>query len=196
MKLTCWTWIKVTESSSFKELVPFLSLYCGIWKHPLRFRSLSLLHPKKSHLHASSLLKVPIPVQFSSEQSLSRVRLFATPCIIARQASLSVTNSQSLLKLVSIESLMPSNHLILFYPCLLLPSTFSNTRVFSSELVLRNRWPKHWNLSFTISPSNEYSGWFPLGWTGWISLQSKGLWRVFSNTTVQKHQFFSAQLSL
>ena len=98
-----------------------------------------------------------------------------------------------LLKLI--ESVMYSNDLILCCPLLLLPSTFPNIRVFSSESVLRMRWPKYWSFSFSISPSNEYSGWFPLGWTGCISLQSKGLSRVFSNTIVQKHQFFGAQLS-
>ena len=85
------------------------------------------------------------------------------------------------------------NHLILCRLLLLLPSIFPSSRVFSNELVLRIRWPKYWSLIFSISPSNE--GWFPLGWTGWISLQSKGFSRVFSNTTVQKHQFFGPQLS-
>ena len=79
---------------------------------------------------------------------------------------------------------------------LLLPSVFSSIRVFSNESVLLIRWPKYWSFSFNISPSNEYQDWFPLGWTGWISLLSKGLSRVFSNTTVQKHQFFRAQLYL
>ena len=104
------------------------------------------------------------------------------------QASLSITNSRSLLKLMSIESVMPSNHLILCCPLLLLPSILSSIRVFSSESVLRIRWPKDWSFSFSISPSNEL--------IGWISLQSKGPSRVLSNTTVQKHQFFSTQLSI
>ena len=86
-------------------------------------------------------------------------------------------------------------HLILCHP-LLLPSIFYNIRVFSNESALRIRWPKYWSCSFNISPSNEHQDWSPLGWTGWISLQSKGLSRVFSNTTVQKYQFFCAQLSL
>ena len=132
---------------------------------------------------------------FSSVQLLSRVRLFATPWITAHQASLSITTSQSLPKLVSIESVMPSSHLILCRPLLLLPSIFPSIRVFSNESVLRIRWPKDWCFSVNISPSNEHSGLIPLGWTGWISLQSKGLSGVFSNTTVQKYQFFSAQLS-
>ena len=128
-----------------------------------------------------------------SVQLLSHVRPFATPWTAARQASLSITNSWNLLKLMSIELVMPSNHLILYHPLLLLPSVFPSIRVFSNESVLRIRWPKYWSFSFGISPSNEYSGLisFRIDW-----LQSKGLSRVFSNTTVLKHQFFSAQLSL
>ena len=103
---------------------------------------------------------------------------------------------RSLLKLRSIRSVMPSNHLILCCPLLLPPSTFPSIRVFSNESVLRIRWPQYWSFSFSISPSNEYSGLTSFRRTGWISLQSKGLARVFSNTTVQKHQFFGAQLSL
>ena len=126
-------------------------------------------------------------MKFSSVQLLSRVRLFVTPWIAAHQASLSTTNSWSLLKLMSIESVMPSSHLILCCPLLLLPPIPPSIRVFSNESVLHIRWPKCWSFSFSISPSNEY--------LGLISLQSKGLSRVFSNTTVQMHQFFSAQLS-
>ena len=126
-----------------------------------------------------------ISVQFS------RVQFFETPWTAACQASLSITNSQSLLKLMSVESVMPSNHLIF---CPLLPSIFPILRVFSNELALCIMWPKY--CSFSISPSNEYSGLisFTIDWL--ISLQSMGLSRVFSDTTVQKHQFFSAQLSL
>ena len=107
----------------------------------------------------------------------------------------SFTISQSLLKFMSIESMMPSNYLILCHSPLL-PSVFPSIRVFSNELAFCIRWPKYWNFSFNISPSNEYSGLISLGLTGFISLQSKGLSRVFSNTTVQKHQFFGTQLSL
>ena len=96
---------------------------------------------------------------------------------------------------MSVESMMPSNHLILCHPLLLLPSIFPSIRVFSNESVPCIRWPKYWSFSFSISPSNEYSGLISSGLTGLISLQSKGLSRVFSNT-VQKHQFFSAQLCL
>ena len=91
---------------------------------------------------------------------------------------------------------MPSNHLILCHPLLLLPSIFPSIRVFSNESALPIRWPMYRSFSFSISPSNEHPGLMSFGWTGWMSLQSKGLSRVFSNTTVQKHQFFGAQLSL
>ena len=97
-------------------------------------------------------------VQFSSVQSLSHVQLFATPWTAAHQTSHSITNSQSLFKLMSIESMIISNHLILCYPLLLPPSVFSGNRVFSNESVLLIRWPKYWSFSFSISPSNEYSG--------------------------------------
>ena len=99
-------------------------------------------------------------IQFSSVQLLSHVWLFVTPWIAACQASLSITNSQSLLKLISIELVMPSNHLIFYWPLLLLPSIFPSSRVFSNESALCIRWPKYWSFSFNISPSNEYSGLF------------------------------------
>ena len=169
----------------------------------------------------------------SSVQSLSRVHLFATTWTAAYQASLSITNYWSLLKFMSIESVMPSNHLIFCCP-LLLPSMFPRIRVFSflfyffnftilywfchistwirhrytcvphpepsslpvHESVLRIRWPKCWSFSFSISPSNEYSGLisFRMDWLDLLAV--KGFSRVFSNTTVQKHQFFHTQLSL
>ena len=102
--------------------------------------------------------KLSAGVQFSSLQLLHCVQLFLTPWTAARQASLSITNSWSLLKLTSIESMMPSNHLILCHPLLLLPSIFASIRVFSNESILRIRWPKYWSFSFNISLSNEYSG--------------------------------------
>ena len=112
-------------------------------------------------------------VQFSSVQSLSCVWLFATPWTAAHQASLSITNSQSLLKLMSIESVMPSNHLILCHPLLLPPSIFPSIRVFSNESVLRIRWPKYWSFTFSISPSNEYSGLisFRIDWLDLLAVQ-------------------------
>ena len=131
--------------------------------------------------------------EFSSVQSLSCVQLFATPWTAAHPASLSITSSQSFLKLMSIELVMPSNYLILCRPLLLLPSNFPSIRVFSHESVLHIRWSKYWSFSFIVSPFNEYSGLISFRID---SLQSKGLSRVFSNTTVQKHQFFGAQLSL
>ena len=133
---------------------------------------------------------------FSSVQSLRRVPLFVTPRTAACQASLSITNSQSPPKPISIESVMPSNHLFLCRPLLLLSSIPPSIRVFSSESALPIRWPKYWSFSFKISLPMNTQDWSPFGWTHWISLQSKGISRVFSNTTVQKHQFFSAQLSL
>ena len=136
-------------------------------------------------------------VQFSSVHfSHSVMSDYEIPWTAARQASLSITNSWSLLRLMSIESVMPSNHLIFCRP-LLLPSIFPSIRVFSNESALRMRCPKYWSFSFSIRPSNEYSGLisFRMDWLA-LSLQPKGLSRVFSNTTVQKHQFFGAQLSL
>ena len=120
---------------------------------------------------------------FSSVESLSRVQLLVTPWTAAQQASLSITNSWSLLKLMSIESVMPSKHLILCHPLLLQPSIFPSIRVFTR--------PKYGSFSFSISPSNEYSGLisFRMDWLDLLGVQ--GLSRVFSSTTVQKHQFFS-----
>ena len=142
----------------------------------------------------STIFQTSYSSPFSTVESLSHVRLFATPWTAARQASLSITNSRSPPKLMSIKSVMPSSHLILCHP-LLLPPIPPSIRVFSNESSLRMRWPKYWSFSFRISPSKNTQDWSPLEWTGWISLQSKGLLRVFSNTTVQKHQFFGAQLS-
>ena len=133
---------------------------------------------------------------FSSVQSLCCVQLFETPWTAALQASLSITNSQSLLKLMSIELVMPSNHLMLCHSLLLPPTIFLSIRVFSNESGLCIRWPKYWCFSFNIRPSNEYSGLISFRMDWWISLQAKGLSRVFSNTTIQKHQFFSTHLSL
>ena len=142
-------------------------------------------------------------LQFSSvAQSCPK---FATPWTAACQASLSITNSRSPLKLMSIELVMPSNHCILCLPLLLLPSMFPSIRVFSNESVLHIRWPNYWSFSFSISPSNEHSGLisFRMDWLhpkGYSLLQSKGLSRVFSNTTVQtsilwRSAFFTVQLT-
>ena len=131
----------------------------------------------------------------SSVQSFSHVRLFVIPWTAAYQAPLSITNSWSLLKLISIESVIPSNYLNLCRFLLLLLSIFPSIRVFSNESALCVKWPKYWNFSFNISPSNEYPGLiFRMDWLDLLEVQ--GLSRVLSNTTVQKHQFFGAQLSL
>ena len=129
-------------------------------------------------------------IVFNSVQSLSGVRLFTTPST----APLSITNSWTPPKPMSTESVMQSNHLVLCRPLLLLPSISPSVKLFSNESVFCIRWPNYW--SFSISPSNEHSGLISLGLTALISLQSKGHSRVFSNTTVQKCQFFGAQLSL
>ena len=136
-------------------------------------------------------------VQFSSVQLLGHVRLFATPWTAAHQASLSIANSRSPPKPMCIEWVMPSNHLILCCPLLLLPSIFPSIRVFSNESALCIRWPKYWSFSFNISPSNEHPGLisFRMDWLDLLAVQGT-LKRVFSNTTVQKHQFFGTQPSL
>ena len=134
--------------------------------------------------------------QFSSVQLLSSVRIFVAPWTARRQASVSIANSRSLLKLISIGSVMPSNHLILCRPLLLLPQSFPASGSFQmSQLFASSGQSTGISASTSVLPMNTQD-WFPLGWTGWISLQSKGLSRVFSNTTVQKHPFFGAQLCL
>ena len=119
------------------------------------------------------LLPAYFVVQFSSVQSLSCVRLFVTPWIAARQASLSITSSQSLLKLMPIELVMPFSHLILCRPLLLLPTIPPSIRVFSNESTLRMRWPEYWSFSFSISPSNEHPGLisFRMGWLDLLAVQ-------------------------
>ena len=144
-------------------------------------------------LFSAEILSSLIPSQFNSDQPLSCVQLFVTSWTAARQASLSITNSRSLRKLMSIDSVMPFSHLILWCP-LLLPSIFPSIRVFSNESALRIRWPK--NLSFNISPSNEHSGLisFRMDWLDLLAVQGtlKSLLQHYSS----KHQFFSTQLSL
>ena len=136
---------------------------------------------------ARSYWSVDTTVWSVSQFSRSVVSDSVTPWIAARQASLSITNSRSLLKPMSIESVMPSNHLFLCCPLLFLPPICPSVRVFSNESTLRIRWPKRVSSSASVLPVNTQD-WSPLGCTGWISLQSKGLSRVFSSTTVQKHQ--------
>ena len=128
--------------------------------------------------------------------SLTCVWPFVTPWTAARQAFLSFSISWSLFRFMSIELVLLSNHLILCLLLLLPPSIFPSNRIFFTEVALHIKWLKYWSFSFNISPSSEYSGLISLILTGLISLQSKELSRIFSNTTVQKHQFFSTQLSL
>ena len=147
--------------------------------HTVNFRIFSSAQKETLYLLLSlscSSFCSPQP-QFRSVQSLSRVQLFATPWAAARQDSLSTTNSQSFLKLMSIQSVMLGNHLILCRPLLLLPSIFLSMRVFSSELVLCIRWPKDWSFSFSISPSNEYSGLisFKIDWFDLLAVQGDPL---------------------
>ena len=138
---------------------------------------------------------------FSSVQSLSRVQLFAISWTAAHQASLSITNSWSLLKLMSIKSVMPSNHVILCHPLLLSPSIFPSIRVFSNESALRIRWPKYWSFSFSISPSNEHSGLisFSMNWLDLLAVQGtlKSLLQHHSSkaSILQHSAFFVVQLS-
>ena len=128
-------------------------------------------------------------------KSLTHVQLFSTPWTAARQASLSFTISQSLLQLMSVESVMPSNHLILCHPLPLLPSTFLSIRVFSSESALHIRWPKYWSVSFDISPSSEHTGLisFRMDWLDLLAVQ--GTLNSLLQHHSSKHQFFGAQLS-
>ena len=139
--------------------------------------------------------------EFSSVQSLSHAQLFVNPWIAACQASLSINNSQSLLKLMSIESGIPSNHLILCCPLILSPSIFPSNRVFSRESVLCNRWPKYWSFSFSIRPSNEYSGLisFRMDWLDPLAVRGtlKSLPQHHSSkaSILQHSAFFTGQLS-
>ena len=182
--------------SSWNERSP--GLVASQWNHPWEVSSVSS-YLKWGQYFLSGIIAIRtwhIHNQFSSFQSLSCVWLFMTPWTIARQASLSITNSRSLPKPMSIELVMPSNHLILCRPLLLLPSIIPSIMVFSNESALHIRCPSIGvSASISLLPMNTQDG-SPLGWTGWISLQSKELSRIFSNTTVQNHQFFGTQLSL
>ena len=150
-----------------------------------------------SETESSNLLHIYICLPIlSSVESLSHVRVFATPWTATCQALPCITNSWSLFKFMSIESVMPSNHIILCRPLLLPPYIFSSIRVFSNESVLPIRCQ---STGASVSASDlpvNIQDWFPLGWTGWVSLQPKGLSRVFFKTTAQKHQFFGAQIFL
>ena len=136
-------------------------------------------------------------VQFSSVQMLSHIQLFETPWPAAHQASLSITNSRSLLKLMSIESVMPSKHLILCHPLLLLPLIFPGIGVFSNESVLHIRWTKYWSFSFSISPSNKHSGLIPfrIDWLDLLAVQGALQHQSSKASIIQRLAFFTVQLS-
>ena len=167
---------------------------------PIHINMRSLLTPKQASPHTLSVWTWNL-LQFSSVQLLSHVRIFAAPWTAARQASLSITNSQSLLKLMSIELVMPSNHLILCCPLLLLPSIFPSIRVFSNESVLCIRRPEYWHFSFSISPSSEHSGLisFKMDWLDLLAVQGtlKSLLQHHSSkASILRHSaFFIVQLS-
>ena len=165
------------------------------YEWPLIVLTLASQHMHESHIH-------DIPsVQFSSVQSLRHVQLFATPWISARQASLSITNSRSSSKLMSVESVMPSSHLILCHPLLLLPQIHPSIRVFSNESTLRMRWPKYWSFSFSISLSKEHPGLlsFRMDWLDLLAAQGtlrSLLQHHSSKASILRHSaFFTVQLS-
>ena len=167
-----------------------------IWKNTLAVWKTYNCIWLNNHSLGNLLQRNETSVQLDLNQSLSHVRRFATSWTAARRPSLSITNSQSLLKLMSIKSLMPSNHLILCRPLLLLPPIPPASGSFPMTQFFASGGPRIGvSASASVLPMN-IPDWSPLGWTGWISLLSEGLSRVFSNTTVQKHQFFGAQLSL
>ena len=173
----CWAFFAFWANPTWLWCM-ILLIYCWIW-------------------FANILLRIfaPMFTGISSVQSLSYVQLFATPWIAAHQASLSITNSRSLPKLTSIESMMPSSHLILCHPLLLLPSIPPSIRVFSNESALRMRWPKYWSFTFSINPSNEHPGLisFRMDWLDILVVQGvKSLLQHHSS----KASFFGAQLSL
>ena len=157
-------------------------------------RAYTIIFPKLEKFNWYKPQRTATQQGFSSVQSLSHVQLFVTPWIAAHQASVhhqlpEFTQTHVHRVGDAIQPLHP-----LSSPCPPAPNP-SSIRVFSNESTLHRRWPKYWSFSFSIIPSKEHQDWSPLEWTGWISLQSKGLSRVFSNTTVQRHQFFGSQLS-
>ena len=183
-KMTPW----YLYSSSFSLIIDNTVLLDSFWMAVANFVYNSTLH--------LDIMLQKLTVQISSIQSLSHVQLFATPWTGARQASLSNSNSQNMFKLMVIESVMSSNHLTLLCLFYLLPSIFPSIRIFSYELALCIRWPKYCSFSFSIRPSDEYSGLNSsrLDWFGLLEVQ--GTLKSLLQTTVQKHQFFGAQLSL
>ena len=191
-----WMNIYITSNSFFKPFWIHFSFLPWTWTNIdlLSVIEISLLfvEPYMNEVLPHVLfLALVVGVVFLGRSVVSN---FATPWTAARQASLSITNSRSPPKSMSIKSVMLSSHLILCRPLLLLPLIPPSIRVFSNESTLRMRWPKYWSFGFSIILPMNTQDWFPLGWTGWISLQSKGLSRVSSSTANQKHQFFGTQL--
>ena len=169
---------------------------CLYFTHGLALVSLCSLSTRRPQAPAHHILPTKSACSEVAVQSLSRVQLFLTPWTTASQASLSITNSQSSLKPMSIKSVMPSNHFILCHLLLLLPSIFLRIRVFSNESALCIRWPKYWRFSFSISPSNEHSGLisFRMDWLDLLSVQ--GTLKSTLQHRIQKNQYFGTQLSL
>ena len=185
----------ISNTASNRCLRSQISLFCVLF-----MRALVLNHSHTKSL--GELIKISITGSIlSSVQLFSHVQLFAAPWTAAHQALLSITNSRSLLKLTYIESVMPSKHLILYHPLLLLPSIFPSIRVFSNESVLHIRWPKYWSFSFSLSPSNEYSGLisFRMDWLDLLSVQGtlKSLLQHHSSkaSILPCSAFFMVQLS-
>ena len=182
---------RLISISSFKQGSINCLLLGVVWECKSSLK-MTVLYQSNFSLYSSRFVLYHF-LKLSSAQSLSAVWLCMTPWTAARQASLSITNSQSLFRLLPITSVTPSSHLMLCSLLLLVPSVFPRTRVLSNELGLHISGQSIGvSASASVFPMN-IQHWFPLGWTGWISLKSKGLSRVFSDTTVQKHQFFSAQ---
>ena len=197
----CWNWLIRTRSKvkldreQFLFIIYFSTLICflkTVYKHTYIYIYIYIYIPIHTHTYIFI---------FSSVQSLSRVWLFATPWTTACQASLSIINSQSLPKLMCIESVMPSSHLILCCPRLLLPPIPPSSRVFSNESTLRMRWPKYWSFSFSISPSNEHPGLisFRMNWLDLLAVQGtlKSLLQHHSSkaSILWYSAFFTVQLS-
>ena len=207
MRIVWETWCCLQSPSCSLLLFGFLlsSLSAGIWQKPQLDRWLTIsslgFFPSSLYTAQWSFYAIKLIIFAPSVQLLSRVRLFVTPWTATGQASLSITNSQRLLKLMSIEAMMPSNHFILCHPLLLPPSIFPSIRVFSDESVLHIRWPKYWSFNFSISPSNEYSGLisFKMDWLDLLAVQGtlKSLLQHHSSkaSILQHSAFFIVQLS-
>ena len=205
--LAVWVWVSCCWEHRIRNLIKVSSSLL-LWAHSIKPSPLSFIRRVWSQVfHVNYFAEERtcfrvIVFQFSSVQSLSRVRLFVTPWTAARQASLSVTNSQSFLKLMSIESVMPSSHLILCRPLLFCPQSFPASGSFQMSQFFAIRWPKYWSFSFSISPSSEYSGLisFRIDWLDLLAVQGalKSLLQYHSSkaSILRRSAFFIVQLSL